>query len=181
MRRAMVLPLALVVALALGLVGGVFIGNAYAAGKGAPQAAAATPPETQAVVNQYLGILDSGMASSDCDFSGLSAVYAPDARVTASGGPFAPGGPFGAGNAYGAQEFDGIQAITGFYTKLCMVLHHAGLAAPSWSQDAGFLLNPTVLNSYEHVSNGGHTIGRCMHAFTVRGNHIVSLDWAVYQ
>ena len=176
MRRILV-PLALVVALAIGLVGGVVIGNPFTAGK----SAAAAPPETQAVVNQYLGILDSGMASSDCDFSRLSTVYASDARVTASGGPFAPGGPFGAGNGYGAQEFDGAQAITGFYTKLCMVLHHAGLAAPSWTQDAGFLLNPTILNSYEHVSNAGHTIGRCMHAFTVRGNHIVSLDWAVYQ
>jgi hypothetical protein len=53
--------------------------------------------------------------------------------------------------------------------------------APAWSQDAGFLLNPTVLNSYEHVSDSGHIIGRCMHAFTVRGNQIVSLDWSVYQ
>lgn len=179
MRRAVVLPLFLVLALAIGAAGGFFASNAFAAGK--PVAAATTPPETQAVVNNYLSILDTGMASSACDFSGLAAVYAPDARVTASGGPFAPGGPFGAGNAYSAQEFDGLQAITGFYTKLCMVLHHAGLAAPSWSQDAGFLLNPTVLNSYEHVSNGGHTLGRCMHAFTVRGNQIVSLDWAVYQ
>ena len=181
MRRAVVVSLALAVALAIGVVGGAFVGSAYVAGKSAPQAAAATPPETQKIVNEYLTILDTGMASSACDFSRLSTVYAAGARVTASGGPFAPGGPFGPGNAYGAQEFDGIQAITGFYTKLCNVLHHVGLAAPSWSQEAGFLLNPTVLNSYERVSNAGHTLGRCMHAFTVRGNHIVSLDWAVYQ
>lgn len=170
------LSLALVVVVAALIAGGVFINNARAAGK-----AAAAPPVAQAVVDKYLGILDTGMSTSACDFSGMASVYDADARLTVSGGPFAPGGPFGAGNAFGAQQFDGIQAITGFYTKLCHVLHTKGLQSPAWTQDAGFLLSPTVLNSYEHVSSGGHTIGRCMHVFVVRGQRIVSLDWSVYQ
>ncbi len=138
-------------------------------------------PHTQQVVNTYLQILDMGMSTSQCDFSGMATIYAPNARVTASGGPFAPSGPFGAGNSFGVQEFQGIQAVTGFYTKLCHLLYNNGAVSPGWSQDAGFLLSPTVLNSFEHLSIGGHVAGRCMHVFTVSGDRITSLDWSVYQ
>jgi hypothetical protein len=158
---------------------------AFAGGMATAQARAAqatpAPGHAQQVVNRYLTILNAGMSTPACDFSGMATVYAPNARVNASAGPFAPGGPFGSGNAYGAQEFDGIQAITGFYTKLCHVLHTKGLASPAWTQDKGFSLAPMVLNSYEHVSSGGNLVGRCMHVFTVVGDQITSLDWVVYQ
>lgn len=164
------------VAVAL-IMGGALIGSARAASGSADM----SPLHTQAIVDQYLNILDTGMSTSKCDFSGMATIYAPNARVTASGGPFAPGGPFGPGNGFGAQQFDGIQAITGFYTKLCHLLYAKGAVSPGWTQDAGFSLSPTVLNSYEHLSIGGHVAGRCMHAFTVVGDRITSLDWAVYQ
>ncbi|HEU0028734.1 MAG TPA: hypothetical protein VFQ25_16635 [Ktedonobacterales bacterium] len=147
------------------------------------KAAQATPSagHAQQVVNRYLTILNTGMSTPACDFSGMATIYAPNARVNAAAGPFAPNGPFGPGNAYGTQEFNGIQAITGFYTKLCHVLYTKGLLSPSWTQDAGFALSPTVLNSYERVSSGGNLVGRCMHVFTVSGDQITSLDWVVYQ
>ncbi len=136
------------------------------------------PPHAQTVVNHYLDILNVGMKSGTCDFSALATIYTPDARVTATGGPFAPGGPFGPGGSFGEQQAHGIAAIEGFYTKLCHVVSHLGVA--QWTQDAGFLLSPTVLNSYEHVSFSGQPGGRCMHVFTISGNRIASLDWSVY-
>lgn len=153
-------------------------GSFRAAAHGDGQASG--PNHAQHIVTKYLGILDSGMSTSQCDFSQMSAIYAPDATVTVSGGPFSPGGPFGAGNAFGAQQFHGIQAIIGFYTKTCHVLYSKNAGAPSWTQDAGFLLSPNVLNSYEHVTLGGHFTGRCMHVFTVSGDRITRLDWSVY-
>ena len=126
----------------------------------------------QEVVNTYLGILNSGMSSGTCDFSAMSSVYAPAARVTATGGPFGPGGSFG------EQQFDGITNIIGFYTKLCHVVSHLGVV--QWTQDAAFLLAPNVLNSYEHTSVSGTFLGRCMHVFTISGDRIQSLDWSVY-
>jgi hypothetical protein len=138
------------------------------------------PAHSQEVVDRYLGILNDGMANPTCDFSQLSTIYASNATVTLTGGPFAPGGPFGPGNAFGAQQYHGIQAITGAFTKLCHILYSKNAGAPSWTQDQGYLLSPNVLNSYEHVSLGGHMVGRCMHVFTVNGDHIQSLDWSVY-
>lgn len=136
------------------------------------------PADAQAVVNHYLALLNAGMKSGTCDFSTLATIYAPDARVTATGGPFSPGGPFGSGDSFGEQQVQGIAAIEGFYTKLCGVVSQRGVA--QWTQDAEFLLSPTVLNSYEHVSFSGQLAGRCMHVFTISGTRIASLDWAVY-
>jgi hypothetical protein len=144
----------------------------------AAQAADTGPTHAQTIVDEYLGLLNAGMASGTCDFSALSTVYASDATVRATGGPFAPGGPFGPGGAFGQQEFDGISAITGFYTKLCHIVSHVGVA--QWTQDAGFLLSPNVLDSYEHVSFNGVLSGRCEHVFTISGDRITSLDWSVY-
>jgi hypothetical protein len=134
----------------------------------------------QQVVDTYLRVLDTGMSTSQCDFSQLSTIYTDDARVTLTGGPFAPGGPLGPGGSVGEQQFAGISAITGFYTKLCHILYGKNAGTPSWTQDEAFLLSPNVLNSYEHLSFSGHLAGRCMHVFTISGNRISSLDWAVY-
>lgn len=139
------------------------------------------PQHAQQIVSTYLNILNTGMSTPQCDFSKMATIYAPNARLTVSGGPFAPGGPFGSGNSYGVQEFQGIQAITGFYVKFCHVLYNKLSAGPQWTQTAAFLLAPNVLNSYEAVHVSGNLTGRCMHVFTVSGNRITSLDWAVYQ
>ncbi len=139
------------------------------------------PQHTQQIVSTYLSILNTGMSTSQCDFSKMATVYAPNARLSVSGGPFAPGGPFGQGNSYSVQEFNGIQAITGFYVQFCHVLYTKLGTGPNWTQSATFLLSPNVLNSYEAVNASGHVIGRCMHVFTVSGDRITSLDWAVYQ
>jgi hypothetical protein len=147
-------------------------------GRATAQAADTGPSHAQTIVNEYLSILNTGMASGTCDFSALSTVYAPDAVVRATGGPFSPGGPFGPGGAYGQQEFDGLEAITGFYTKLCHIVSGRGVA--QWTQDVGFLLSPNVLDSYEHVSFDGVLGGRCEHVFTISGDHLASLDWSVY-
>ena len=137
-------------------------------------------PHTKKIVATYLSILNEGMASPSCDFSKMSTVYAADATVTLSGGPFSPGGPFGPGNAFGAQQYHGISAIIGFYAKTCHILYGKNAGAPSWTQDEGYVLAPTVLNSYEHIALGDHLTGRCMHVFTVSGDRITSLDWSVY-
>jgi hypothetical protein len=138
------------------------------------------PQHAQQVVDTYLQILNTGMSTPQCDFSKLATIYTDDARVTATGGPFASGGPFGPGGSAGQQQFEGMQAITGFYTKLCHILYSKGVGAASWTQDAGYELGPSVLNSYEHVSFGGQLAGRCMHVFRISGNQIASLDWSVY-
>ena len=135
---------------------------------------------TQQIVNTYLHIMDQGMSTSQCDFSQLSTVYASNATLTLTGGPFAPGGPFGGGGAYGEQQFHGVTAIIGAYSKLCHALYAKGLSAPAWTQDTGVALEPNVLNSYEHVSASDHLLGRCMHVFTVQGDRITRLDWSVY-
>jgi hypothetical protein len=147
-------------------------------GTAAAQTSDIGPSHAQMIVNQYLGILNAGMASGTCDFSALSTVYAPDATVRATGGPFAPGGPFGPGGAFGQQQFDGLTAITGFYTKLCHLVSGRGVAA--WTQDSAILLSPNVLDSYEHVSFNGVLSGRCEHVFTISGDKLASLDWTVY-
>jgi hypothetical protein len=144
----------------------------------ASAAAQDEPGHAQAIVNTYLNALNAGMASGTCDFSALSSIYAADATVIATGGPFSPGGPFGAGGSYGQQEFHGTTAILGFYTKLCGIVSHLGVA--KWTRDTAFLLSPNVLNSYEHVTFSGQGMGRCMHVFTISGNHITSLNWSVY-
>jgi hypothetical protein len=161
------------------LVAGFGIGVAFHARTVAAQPQTqASPHHAQDVVDKYLGILNAGMKSGSCDFSTLSTIYTPDATVIATGGPFSPGGPFGAGGALGEQQFHGITAVIGFYTKLCHVVSHNGVA--QWTQDAGFLLSPNVLNSYEHVSFSGQTAGRCMHVFTISGDRISSLNWSIY-
>src|SRR5215469_1302859 len=149
--------------LALASLVAVILVTVFAATHARPAAAQATdtgPTHAQTIVNAYLNILNSGMQSGktrgSCtlsDFSALATVYAPDATVRATAGPFTPGGPFGPGGTYGQQEFDGLAAITGFYTKLCniVVSHFAGA---QWHQDVAFLLSPNVLNSYEHVNLG---------------------------
>ncbi len=167
-------------ALILVLVIGFLVGMATQAKLASAQAAQTQtlPLHAQTVVNHYLEMLNAGMKSSTCEFSALATIYTPDARLTATGGPFSPGGPFGPGGSFGEQQVQGIAAIEGFYTKLCHVVSHLGVA--QWTQDAGFLLSPTVLNSYEHVSFSGQPAGRCMHVFTISGNRIASLDWTVY-
>jgi hypothetical protein len=161
------------------LIAGVVIGVAYQARTVAAQPQAqASPHHAQDIVDKYLDILNAGMKSGSCDFSALSSVYTPDATVTLTGGPFAPGGPFGPGGSFGEQQFHGIAAVTGLYVKLCHVVSQKGVA--QWTQDAGFLLSPNVLNSYEHISVSGQLTGRCLHVFTISGNHIASLDWSVY-
>lgn len=159
------------------LAAGVFIGMAYQARTVSAQPQV-SPHHAQTIVDRYLNILNTGMKSGTCDFSALSTVYTPDATVTLTGGPFAPGGPFGPGGSFGEQQFHGIAAVTGFYVKLCHIVSQKGVA--QWTQDAGFLLSPNVLNSYEHISVSGQLTGRCMHVFTISGNHIASLDWSVY-
>lgn len=146
----------------------------------ASQAQSAAGDHTQQVVNAYLAAVNQGMSSSACDFSGLTSVASSDMRVTVTGGPFAAGGPFGSGGSFGEHEYDGIQAVTGFYTKFCHFLYRVQTGTPSWTQDAGYTLAPTVLDSYEHVSFSGHLAGRCMHVFVVEGNVVQSLDWSVY-
>jgi hypothetical protein len=164
-------------AVILVLVIGFLVGMATQA-KLASAQAQTPPPHAQTVVNSYLAILNAGMKSGTCDFSALATIYTPDARVTATGGPFSPGGPFGPGGSFGEQQAHGIAAIEGFYAKLCHIVSQRGVA--QWTQDAGFLLSPTVLNSYEHVSISGQSVGRCMHVFTISGTRIASLDWSVY-
>ena len=161
------------------LVAGFGIGVAFHARTAAAQPQAqVSPHHAQDVVNKYLGILNDGMKGGSCDFSALSTIYAPDATVIATGGPFSPGGPFGTGGSFGEQQFHGIGDVTAFYVKLCHIVSHNGVA--QWTQDAGFLLSPNVLNSYEHVSFSGQTAGRCMHVFTISGDHISSLNWSIY-
>lgn len=162
----------------IALVAGIAVGSAHVSASS--QSHDPDAHHAQQIVDTYLNILDTGMSTSQCDFSQMSTIYTADAKVTATGGPFAPGGPFGPGGAFGEQQFQGIQAVTGFYTKLCHILYTKLGTGPSWTQDAGFLLSPNVLNSYEHVSASGQLIGRCMHVFTISGDHIASLDWSVY-
>lgn len=161
------------------LVAGVVIGMAYQARTVSAQPQAqVSPHHAQTIVDKYLGILNAGMKSGTCDFSALSSVYTPNAAVRLTGGPFAPGGPFGPGGSFGEQQFHGMAAITSFYVKLCHVVSQKGVA--QWKQDAGYLLSPNVLNSYEEVDFAGQVGGRCMHVFTISGDHIASLDWSVY-
>jgi hypothetical protein len=177
-RRSNILITGLVILVAVAaFMGGMATGSAHASA----QNQAPGPEHAQQIINTYLTILDTGMSTPQCDFSKMATIYAANARVTLSGGPFAPGGPFGQGNSYGAQEFDGAQAITGMYVKFCHVLYTKLGTGPQWTQSAAFLLAPNVLNSYEAVSANGHVIGRCMHVFTISGDRITSLDWAVYQ
>lgn len=156
------------------------VGFAASSGGAFAQSQQPDTHHAQKVVDRYLSILDAGMSTPQCDFSSMSTIYTPDARITLTGGPFAPGGPFGPGGSFGEQQLDGIQAITGFYVKVCHILYGKNAGAPSWTQDAGFLLAPNALNSYEHVSLGGNLAGRCMHVFTISGDRIASLDWSVY-
>lgn len=162
-----------VVALAVGI----FVGMAYQARTVSAQPQM-DPRHAQTIVDKYLGILNAGMKSGTCDFSALASVYTRDATVRVTGGPFSPGGPFGPGGSFGEQQFHGIAAITGFYVKLCHVVSQKGVA--QWNQDAGYLLSPNVLNSYEEVDFSEQVGGRCMHVFTISGDHIASLDWSVY-
>lgn len=169
----------LIVLVLVALVAGFGLGVAFHARTAAAQPQAqVSPHHAQDVVDKYLSILNSGMKSGSCDFSALSTVYTPDATVIATGGPFSPGGPFGSGGAFGEQQFHGITAVTGFYTKLCHIVSKNGVAQRT--QDAGILLLPNVLNSYEHVSFSDQLAGRCMHVFTISGDRISSLDWSVY-
>jgi hypothetical protein len=177
MLRRGLLILVVVIALAVGVVAGMTY-QTRAAAASSSATAQVDPHHAQTVVDKFLGILNAGMSSGSCDFSALSSVYAPDATVIATGGPFAPGGPFGPGGAFGEQQFHGIAAITGFYTKLCHIVSQRGVA--KWTQDAGYLLSPNVLNSYEDVSFSGTIGGRCMHAFTISGDRIASLNWSIY-
>lgn len=167
-------------ALILVLVIGFLVGMATQAQLASAQAAQpqTQPLHAQIVVNQYLALLNAGMKSGTCDFSALATIYTPDASLTATGGPFSPGGPFGPGGSFGEQQVQGIAALEGFYTQLCHIVSQQGVA--QWTQDAGFLLSPMVLNSYEHVSFSGQLAGRCMHVFTISGTRIASLDWFVY-
>lgn len=175
-RRTIIYATGLVGLLALiAALGAFLLSSSNAAAKGRSEV-----QHAQKVVNTYLNILDTGMATPECNFTQLSTIYTADATVTLTGGPFSPGGPFGPGGSFGEQQYHGIDAITGFYTKLCHILYHKGAGAPAWTQDAGFLLAPNVLNSYEHVSLGGVFTGRCMHVFTVTDSRISSLDWSVY-
>ena len=168
-----------VVLVVVALVAGIFVGMAYQARTVSAQPVAqVSPHHAQTIVDKYLGILNAGMKSGTCDFSALISVYTPDATVTLTGGPFTPGGPFGPGGSFGEQQYHGIAAVTGFYVKLCHVVSQNGVA--QWKQDAGYLLSPNVLNSYEEVDFSGQTGGRCMHVFTISGDHIASLDWSIY-
>lgn len=144
------------------------------------QSQASDQHHAERVVSTYLSALDNAMASPSCDMSSLASKFTPNATVTLTGGPFAPGGPFGAGNAFGAQQVHGTQAIIGMYTKICHILYSKNAGAPSWTQDQGYQLAASVINSYERISLGGHLVGRCMHVFVVDGNRIASLDWSVY-
>ncbi|MGH2514453.1 MAG: hypothetical protein ACRDHP_02250 [Ktedonobacterales bacterium] len=155
-------------------------GIAFTSLRASAQSQQSDSHHAQKVVDTFLSILDTDMSSPQCDFSGLSTIYAPDATITATGGPFSPGGPFGPGGSFGQQHFQGISAITGFYTKLCHILYSKNAGAPSWTQDHAFVLAPNVLNSYEHVSLGGQLAGRCVHVFTIADDKIASLDWSVY-
>jgi hypothetical protein len=172
--------------LVIGAAAGAGVASARAksasAGTAAGQSQAADPQHAQRIVDQYLGILNSGMTGG-CDFSALSSVYAPDATLTLTGGPFAPGGPpiFGSHGSLDELRYQGLTAITGFYTTFCHFLS-GGPGVGQWTQDAGFLLSPNVLNSYEHVTLAkSPKVGRCMHVFTISGDRIASLDWAVYE
>jgi hypothetical protein len=173
----------------LGLMAAVLIAVGAAAGAGAVSAQSqdTSPHHAQAIVDEYLGILNAGMASGTCDFSALSTVYASDATLTLAGGPFSPGGPaaFVPSGPAGEQQYQGIDAITGFYTHFCGFLtgpHGPGYG--EWTQDEAHLLAPNVLNSYEHVRLSrvppAAPPGRCVHAFTISGDKIASLDWSVY-
>jgi hypothetical protein len=160
----------------LAVVGDVFLNSPGAAAQSQPSEVS----HAQRVVNTYLETVNAGMATPQCEFAKLSTVLTPNADLILTGGPFAPGGPFGPGGSFGEQQVLGVSAIIGAYAKLCHILYSKGAGAPSWTQDAGFLLAPNVLNSYEHVSLGGHFTGRCMHVFTVSDNRVSSLDWSVY-
>jgi hypothetical protein len=177
-RRALYTVLAIVLAFVIAAVS-FFTGSVSASAKAAANGDPG-PKHAQEVVSHYLSVLDADMANPSCNMSNLSTVYTSDASLRLTGGPFAPGGPFGPGNSYGAQSFQGVPAITGTYTKLCHAIWSQQAGAPSWTQDAGVLLSPQVLNSYEHISVGGHLTGRCMHIFTISGDRISSLDWSVY-
>lgn len=159
---------------------GALANMAVGAGTASAQAQGNGPQHAQEVVDRYLEILNQGMASGRCDFSALSTVYKSDARLTLTGGPFAPGDPaaFQSSGAFAEQQYEGIDAIIGFYTRFCGFTSHIGVA--QWTQDGAFLLAPNALNSYEHVSFNGHLTGRCMHVFSIQSDKIASLDWTVY-
>jgi hypothetical protein len=171
--RRLLLSLVVLVA----LIGGAGIGMAYQA-RAVGTAPKADSHHAQDIVDVYLQRFNAGMSSGTCDFSALSSVFTADATVIAAGGPFAPGGPFGPGGSLAEQRFTSTSGILAFYAKLCGIVSHKGVA--QWAQDAGYLLSPNVLNSYEHVEIGGHVIGHCMHVFTISGDHIARLDWSVY-
>jgi hypothetical protein len=170
----------------LSVIAALLIGVGVVAGVGAASAQSKDtgPYHAQDIVNTYLGILDAGMASGSCDFSALSTVYAPDARLTLTGGVFAPGAPaaFLPGGSFDEQQYRGIDAIIGFYTHFCGFFAHTPLGVAHWTQDAAYLLSPNVLNSYERVTfSASPKVGRCMHVFTISSDKIASLDWSVYE
>lgn len=177
----------LVLVAALVFAGGIVAGVRSASAQSG-QSADPGPHHAQDVVDNYLGILNNGMSGTgvtQCDFSALSTVYATDARLTLTGGPFGPGGPpfFGTRGSLDELQYHGVTNIIGFYTTFCNFLNGPhGPGYGQWTQDAGYLLSPNVLDSYEHVTlSRAPQVGRCMHVFTISGDKIVSLDWSVYE
>ena len=116
------------------------------------------------VVHRYFGILNSGMASADADFSALAAVYDEDAVLTQS----SPAGV--------TARFAGLDAIIGFYVAAWQNLHGV-----QWTQDSIREPAKSAVLSYEHAGRVNQTApGKCAHLFVVRGHAIQTLDWVTF-
>lgn len=174
--------------LTLALLAGV---AAFAVGRANVAHADPNPQHAQDIVNTYLGILNGGMSGASgnkCDFSALSTVYADDATLTLTGGPFTSGFPPQFSNlgtpdpAYKGLQFQGITNVIGFYTTFC---HDFGPAHPGWTPELTEPLTSNVVDSYEQLSiyaPNGNVVqtGYCEHVFTIKGDRIESLNWSVY-
>ena len=131
-----------------------------------PGRVAAHPPlnqqDTSAVVNLYYRIINAGFLSGD--FSALAAVYAPDAtlvRSTPQGETFA---------------LHGLQQIIPYYHRLFQ-----GDPDVQFVRDHWYLLSPTILLNYEHITSRAFRSGaRCSHLFVIQNGHIQQLFWVAY-
>lgn len=113
-------------------------------------------------VRAYFQVLNAGMTSGN--FSGLSSVYAADAKLTKSG----PDGK--------TTEYHGLTDIATFYQSL-----YQKNTNWQWTTDELRPLSKSIVLAYEHAGSPPLTVAsRCMHVFVIKKGKIVSYDWTAF-